>query len=463
MTRGWPRPERWLAFVVGLPAGVLAAINFKAAIGLVAAAVVGLLVLVGAEYLLLGVVAVEPWTDALNFPTPTLSIPKIVGFLTVVSYAMMVATGRLQVRFTPQMGWAFAFLAVIFVGLVLAPDPGQSITTTISYTLYILFLGLFVQSIRSSADADRCLAVYTASIALGTLFGLGTFIAGTAHLASGPIADPNDYASTLAGGLPLALYFSVHSARWRWLWRTGAVLIVVTMLATLSRGALVGFAAVVIWALLSGRISLPGIIAMVLAVLIGVGVGFTFFKPLVDEHIQEKSAYANINVDSREAFWSAAIKMAENHPLFGVGPGRFPDEVGNYVLNDPIALSNPYTHESYLEILAEDGIFAIGLYLAFLGSSWGAMFRLRRLAREAGDRRGVDRADALMAGFLWTCVTMLFITRMLAIPLWLFSGIAGSLLLARQQDLLGGAPSPDDPHSQPSTERRPLRAAGAHA
>jgi hypothetical protein len=43
----------------------------------------------------------------------------------------------------------------------------------------------------------------------------------------------------------------------------------------------------------------------------------------------------------------------------------------------------------------------------------------------------VDLADALMAGFLWTLVTMVFITRQLSIPLFLISGIAGSINLAR--------------------------------
>ena len=443
--RARPRPESWLAVGVGAFTGALAAFNVKVAFGIVFAGAVAVLMLVGAELLLLGVVAVEPWTDALQ----PLAIPKLVGFLAVAAWALAVAMGRTQLRFTPQMGWAFSFLVFVVLSLMLAPDPSQSVSTTISYALYILFLGLFVQSIRTNADAERCLGVYAASIAVGTIYGLATFVGGGNHLAAGPIGDPNDYASSLAGGLPLAAYFAVHSSRGRTLWRLGCVLIVAALLATLSRGALVGLAAVIVWALLSGRISLPGILAGALAVIIAVGIGFAFFKPLVNQHIAGKTAYANVNVTSREAFWSAAVKMAENHPLFGVGPGRFPIEAQDYIVNNPVVLDNPVTHESYLEILAEDGIFAILLYLAFLASTWRALSQARRLAREAHDSRGVDLAEALMAGFLWTVVTMLFISRSLAIPLWLISGVAGSLVLARRSELLAPSPSPRPATSSP--------------
>ncbi len=449
-----PRPEHWLAAIAGLPAGALAAVNVKIALGIVAGLAVTVLVLVGADYLLLGVVAVEPWTDALNFPTPTLSIPKIVGILAVVSWALAVLTGRTQLRFTPQLGWAFAFLGLVILSFLLCPVPAQAESTTISYTLYILFMGLFVQAIRNREDAERCLAVYTCSIVLGTFYGLGTFTAGVAHLASGPISDPNNYASTLAGGLPLAGFFSRHARRWRWAWRIGAALIVATLLATLSRGALVGFAVVLLWAAVSGRISLRAIGAICLAVIVGLGVGLVFFKPIIDEHLHEKSAIATQNVNSREAFWAAALRMAEARPLIGIGPGRFPDEVKNYVRNDPSPLVSPVTHESYLEILAEGGIFALGLYLAFLGSTWFALRRVRSAARARRDRRETDLADALMAGFLWTCVTMLFISRATAIPLFLFAGIAGALALSQRHQMhpsgtlrpssaLSVAPAPD--------------------
>lgn len=439
------RPDAWWALLIGGVAGALAGFSPLAAVGvLFGGATVGL-ILFGADMLLLAAVAVEPWTDALNFPTSTISIPKILGFLAFAGWAFAVISGRRNLRFTPQMGWAFAFLFVTLLSLMFAVYPGAGSTETISYVLYIMFLAIFVQSIRTEKEINRCLGVYAFAIAVGTFYGLATFTAGVAHLASGPIADPNDYASTLAGGLPLAAYFARHAARGRWLWRIGALLIVATLLATLSRGAAAGFAVVLIWAFLSGRISFRVIASIVVALAIGGGVGYLMFKPVIDQHLQEKSAIATTNVVSRMAFWTAAIHMAEHYPILGVGPNGFTVEAQSYIQNDPIVLLNPETHNTYLQILAEGGIVGFLLYLGFLLSTAQALRTAKRLAAAAGDRRGVDLADALMAGFLWTLVTMVFITRQLSIPLFLISGIAGSINLARAQhseDELSAAATP---------------------
>jgi O-antigen ligase len=425
------RPEAWWALLIGGVAGALAGFSPLAAVGVLFGGITVGLVLFGPDILLLGAVAVEPWTDALNFPSATVSIPKILGFLAFAGWAFAVITGRRDLRFTPQMGWAFAFLFATMLSLMFAVVPGAGSTEAISYVLYIFFLAIFVQSIRTPAEIDRCLAVYTFAIAVGTFYGLATFTAGVAHLASGPIADPNDYASTLAGGLPLAAYFSRYAKHGRWLWRVGALLIVATLLATLSRGAAVGFAVVLVWAFLSGRISFRVIASLVAALALGGGVGYLLFKPVIDEHLQEKSAIATTNVVSREAFWTAAIHMAEHYPILGVGPNGFTVEAQSYIQNDPIVLQNPETHNTYLQILAEGGIVGLFLYLGFLLSTAQALRTAKRLAAAAGDRRGVDLADALMAAFIWTLVTMIFITRQLAIPLFLIGGIAGSINLAR--------------------------------
>jgi putative inorganic carbon (HCO3(-)) transporter len=444
------RPEAWWALLIGGVAGALAGFSPLAAVGLLFGGIIVGLVLFGPDVLLLGAVAVEPWTDALNFPSATVSIPKILGFLAFAGWMFAVISGRRDLRFTPQMGWAFAFLFVTLLSLMFAVVPGAGSTEAISYVLYVMFLVIFVQSIRTQAEIDRCLGIYTFAIAVGTFYGLATFTAGVAHLASGPIADPNDYASTLAGGLPLAAFFARYAKRGRWLWRIGALLIVATLLATLSRGAAVGFGVVLLWAFFSGRISFRVIASIVVAVAVGGGIGYLLFKPVINAHLQEKSAIATTNVVSREAFWTAAIHMAERHPILGVGPNGFTMLAQSYVQNDPIVLQNPETHNTYLQILAEGGIVGLALYLGFLLSTAQALRTAKRLAAAVGDRRGVDLADALMAGFLWTVVTMIFITRQLAIPLFLIGGIAGSINLAR------AAGSEDE--LQAGTTRRPTLA-----
>jgi putative inorganic carbon (HCO3(-)) transporter len=142
---------------------------------------------------------------------------------------------------------------------------------------------------------------------------------------------------------------------------------------------------------------------------------------------------ADQNVASREVFWQAAWHMALDHPVVGVGPDRFGVESEHYVRNDPIVLHDPAVHNSYLEILAEDGPFALALFLCLLASTWRALRTVRRKAIETGDLVNRRLTDALMASFVWTAVAMIFVSKELSIPIWLIGGLAGSLALSRRE------------------------------
>ncbi len=419
-----------LAPVVGALAGAIAALNVRLALGALVAAIAAVVVFIGTEFLLLAVVASEPWADMLHYPSATVSIPKIVGILTVASWILKTTTGRGQLRFTAQMGWALAFLFVIVLSLMLSPDPAAGVIKAISYGLYVMFLALFVQLFRGQEKIERCLMVYAGSATFAAGDGLIRFASGRVHLASGPVGDPNDFAMMLSSAIPMAVYFAFNAGRLRWVWKLASVILGGATLLTLSRGAAVGFVAVVVWAVASRRASIPGVLVGGFLVVVVLVTALIFFQPLIQERLVQKSVVANQNVTSREAFWSAAWRMSIDHPVFGVGPQRFGVESHNYVVNDPIVLSNPVVHNSYLEILAEDGPFALALFAAFLASAWAALRKVRALALQAADRRGRRLTDALMASFVWTAFSMAFVSRQLSIPIWLISGMTGSLLLA---------------------------------
>ena len=221
--------------LLGAFAGLLAALNPKIAVAVIGGAAIAILLFVGAEILLLGVVAVEPWSGALAFPTHSVTIPKILGVLAVLSWVLAASTGRAPLRFTPQIGWGFVFLLVIVLSLMLSPDPGTGVTKTVSYALYVTILALVVQNFPGRAKVERCLAIYAGSAAIAAIAGLVRFVTGAAHLASGPISDPNEFAMFMAGAIPLAVYFAFNAPRRRWLWRI-AVVIILGLFAPLTRG-----------------------------------------------------------------------------------------------------------------------------------------------------------------------------------------------------------------------------------
>ena len=293
---------------------------------------------------------------------------------------------------------------------------------------------LFVQLIHTRAQVVRYLAVYTASAAIAGLYGLIAFLSGAAGRAGGPITDPNDFALLLSGAIPLAVYFVAHSRRYRVLWASAMVILASASLATFSRGALVGLAVVFLWAVLSRRISLPTVSAVVIAVAAVAAVLYVSYRPLINERLVQKQYVADANVASRMVFWSAAVRMTLDHPIVGVGPARFGEVSPQYLLNDPIVLQDPVVHNSYLEILVESGPAALALFLCLLGSVWRILRRLRREAVAVHDRDGRRLIDALQASFIWTLVAGVFVSRQLSISIWLLAGLATCLALAPRGD-----------------------------
>jgi O-antigen ligase len=429
-----PRTASALAVLIGAVSGWVAALDVRVALVSVGAALVAVLVYVGPGLLLLGLVGSEPWSGLLAFPTATFTIPKIIGFLAMASFALAAATGRVKLRHASPIGWALGFLLAILISLMLSQDPAAGVTKTVSYALYVLVFVLLVQLIHTRAQVERYLAVYTASAAIAGLYGLVAFLSGTVGRAGGPITDPNDFALLLAGAIPLAVFFVGHSRRYRVLWALAMVVLASACLATFSRGALVGLAVVFLWAVLSRRISLPTVSAVVLAIGAVAAVLYVSYRPLIDERLVQKQYVANANVASRMVFWSAAVRMTLDHPIVGVGPARFGQVSEQYLLNDPIVLQDPVVHNSYLEILAESGPAALALFLCLLGSVWRILRRLRTEAIALDDRDERRLIDALQASFLWTLVAAVFVSRQLSISIWLLAGLATCLALAPRGD-----------------------------
>ena len=116
------------------------------------------------------------------------------------------------------------------------------------------------------------------------------------------------------------------------------MLLIGATLATLSRGALVGLAALAPWAILTRRVPLTGVLLGVVTIVSVAGLAFALWAPILNDRLSMKSHIADKNVDAREALWTGAVRMAADRPFTGVGPGRFGIESSAYVRNNPVPL-----------------------------------------------------------------------------------------------------------------------------
>jgi putative inorganic carbon (hco3(-)) transporter len=395
------------------------------------------------DLVLLVVVAALPWQDKLQYPNATLSLVKLLGLALVAAYFLRAVRQNDVVRLPAILGLALAFGLVIGFALIASPEPSAGLQKAFRYVFFILFLFLMIQLVDNREQAIRLLRVLVASCAGAALYGIFGFVSGTVERASGPIADPNDYAYMMAAVIPFAIFLCAEDRRWRLAWVASTLLILGATFATLSRGAIVGLAALLVWAIITRRIGIGGTVAVAVAAVLVVVAAFTFWASTVEERLTEKNKIAAANTESRAAFWQAAEEMWEDQPVLGIGPGRFPVEAKNYVKNSPIELENPIVHNSYIEILVEAGPIALLLFLGMLAAGWLGATRAERLARSRQDRMTIRLATAAKGSLLVAIVSGFFLSEQIAPPFWIACALIGSgaLYVARERkERVGGEP-----------------------
>lgn len=421
-------PAAWstgiAVIVLSLGLGAGAALAPVLVLFAVAGAALMLVVLLRPYATLLVLVAALPWEGLLAYPSEAVSAVKILGLLLAVSFFLQALGRGTPLRASPIFAPVALFGLLVGVSLLASGEPVEGVFKALSYLLFIAFLFFVVQLVADRGAVRTLLRVFTLSAAAAALYALVGFLGEGELRAAGPLVDPNDFAFLLATALPPAGYLIVYDRRARPLWCLAFLLLVGAILATFSRGALAGLAALVLWAIAARRIPITGLIAAGAAALLVLVSAFALFPVLLDERLDSKSAIADQNVQSRQAFWEAALRMAADHPALGVGPGRFGAESADYIRDNPLVLPDPVAHQAYLEILAESGLPALLAFLAFLATTWRLLAVSHGRMRARGDPEGAALVSALQASFVVSVVCNLFLSQQLATPFWLVAGLA---------------------------------------
>ncbi|HET6508412.1 MAG TPA: O-antigen ligase family protein [Baekduia sp.] len=415
-----------LAIAVGLLTGLLVGASPLLVLGVIFAAG-GLWVLITRpEWTLLGMIAALPWENELQFPSATLSAVKAVGAIVLLAYMLKLAGQRRTIVHLPALlGIATAFTLWVGASVITSTGITDSVTKLIRYLLFFVFFFLVVQLVDGRVEVRRVLRVYVGSVALAAFYGILLFLGGkTTGRVAGPVEDPNDFGYLLATTLPLCAYLLTFKGGRKLPWAAAFVLIAAAMLATLSRGALVGCAALLAWGLVTRRVPIRVLLGGVLALVAVAALALTLWRPLLDSALHQKAHIANANQVSRQSFWRGALLLTIDHPVLGVGPQRFPPEVLPLLRNNPENIGPPVTHNSYLEILAEDGAPALALFLAYLAGAWLILRSVQRRAAEADDTDEQRLATALQAALIIAIVSASFLSEQLTTPFWLLGALA---------------------------------------
>jgi putative inorganic carbon (hco3(-)) transporter len=192
----------------------------------------------------------------------------------------------------------------------------------------------------------------------------------------GPQMQPNDFGAFLVYGvcMPLAVLVA-NLFRWQaWITIAPALYVLTRMLlATFSRGAVIGAGMVIAAVLLARGRVLFGAVALAGMFLLNAAPQL-LPDSMVDRMAQTSNEHDESQLDNssetRLILWKAAIAITMNNPIFGTGFGTFKVLKGQYTEVDVPESDN---HNMFLYISSQMGIPAllvfllIFVYTAFLG------------------------------------------------------------------------------------------------
>jgi putative inorganic carbon (HCO3(-)) transporter len=407
------------------------------------------LVVARPDIFVLVLIAILPWQGALKFPTEQLTIVKLVGGLLFVSVALLTLVKDKRLRLTPVIGWAVLLCTAATLSLIANGLSSATITETLRFWTLTLFIFLIVQLIDSREAFLRAIRVLAISAIVGAVWATVQFLDGSVARASGPINDPNDFAYFLAAVLPFVVYLFMIERRRRLLWGTGLACLALGIVGSSSRGAFVALGACALWAILTGRLSTKVVVGALTTVALLALLALGISSVRTSQNLRARANSLSTNVSLRQVYWSAALRISAEHPLFGVGPGRFEAVSPDYVRNTPKLEREVAVNNSYLTMLSEYGGIATLVFVGFLVAIWRQILLATRRRGPGRDQLGPNggrRApetwlrSAFLASLIVAVVGGIFFSAELSTPIWLIAALA-SALTAIEAYAPGGEPS----------------------
>lgn len=355
-------------------------------------------------------------------------VPEIVSLVLpvvlIVPAAHYLLVQRRTVVLTPTAPWLAVLLVAQLLAAFASRNPSLAATEVLSYAVEGIGLFLLLVNVVRTPNMLRlaCWAILVAGAVLGVLSvvqevtgtysenylgfaqvkdAAGGFFTGEVTLLgrvrqpelAGPIGDQNFYAQFMLMLVPIGIARTVAERQRLLKLAAGAMTVAITMgvLLTFSRGAAVAgvvlLVGMVLLRLIPPRALLvAGVVLVSLLLLfpeygarvatLDVVSGIFSGGDVVDE--------ADTSLRSRATENLAAALVFVDHPIFGVGPGEFPEYYREYAdrIGLEVQTAERQAHTLYFGIGAELGIFGLVAFLGAIGVTIRMLFRARALTED---------------------------------------------------------------------------------
>jgi len=329
---------------------------------------------------------------------------KLVGLILFASWLARVANGRWSLvrEFIGENPWLVvslvAFLGWATMSFTWAANAGTALAGAGRLALNIAVLPIGFAAVRQRRHLLWVFAAFVFTATFSAAYGIASGGAGARDI--GTIGDPNAQATMAAAAIPLAVIL-IGELRRLPLARAAAVaalaILLVGVVDSASREGILGLGALMVAAVIVGG-RWRGRFAAMLALGVVLVSGYVFvLAPLATRERLTMSS-----TSGRTTLWLVAWRVARANPLLGVGQGNFIDVEDRYLdrpgsFNALYVIQTPkVVHNTYLEELADLGVFGLIVYLGILASCLAAALRAARIFERLGDPRMELMARALI-------------------------------------------------------------------
>jgi len=375
-----------------------------------------------------------------------LTVGRIAGALAlaVIAYYLL-AHGRVSLRLTPLLGLVGAYGFWILLSAYWADSPSAVYSTFFGYVLVLAYMFAFALLIRTPRDAVNVLVVLVVGATLSGFVALNTYlVSGGSIRASGlegsAHADVFGVYQAMIAPVALGLFALARSARARTAYLGCMGVIVLSIVSSLTRTAMIAVGVVAVLALIAPwrvlfrsaaqRATYAVTVAATAGVVLTVAASAAFFARL-------GSIFSGGQVDraaGRTDLWAAALNAYGHHPWLGIGAGNFQaHSLDLLTQTQGVDIGAAYigqgrpVHNAYLEALTELGPIGLALFVLVIAMTAWYLVRVFRRARAAGDDVTRIVSATLLLGLLSLAVSFGFLSIELNKPLWIIVGLTIAL------------------------------------
>jgi O-antigen ligase len=346
---------------------------------------------------------------------------RLLYFVGIPALFGLVMTGGIQRAFRgrPAYYWT-AFTVWVAMAVPFSIWKGHSFVIFAEYLRSNFVMLLVIAGLAVTWRQCRMLMYAIASAAVVNLATAKLFqrqADGRVSLEFGTVANSNDFAAHLLLVLPFLLWvgLSTRNIIVRIIALFGIGVGLYWILGTGSRGAFVGLAGALLFFVI--RATARQRIALIALAPVGVLALATIVPRSALERIfsysqdDTEAAEAVQSRRSREYLFRKSLEYTLQHPVFGVGPGEFPEYEGT--TNRIPGTTHGYwlqTHNTITQVSSECGIPAALLFIAGIATTFGLLNSTYKQARRDPVWKDIQIAVfCIMLGYVGFCVAAMFL------------------------------------------------------